>query len=114
MGVIMIELLLWVGLIFFFWAMRSRLHQIESEIETLGLFQGTPNNAGLRPQFDLPERLYEAIGSYMDAPIYRFAVFGGKQYQFDSVCPAGSLDGVQPSQRCIRPGLLYRPCNSQN
>lgn len=109
MEMMMIELLLWVGLVFFFWTLRNRLNQIETEIESIGVFATNQNMAAVGLRYDMPERVFDVIGSYMDAPIYRFAVFNGEQYQFDYIRPQ-ALDDLQPEHRCIRPGLLYRPC----
>ena len=36
MNVMLIELLLWVCLLLFFWAMKDGLNNIESDIESLG------------------------------------------------------------------------------
>lgn len=116
MDLVLIEIVLWVGLLFFFWALKEGLGHVESDIESLGLLQN-----GRQPllhrgsmHFDRPERVAERIGTYRDVPIYRFAVICGQEYQFDRVCPPDSGMALRAGERCLEPGLVYQasPTNS--
>ena len=112
MDLIAIELILWAGLIFFFWAMKDILNHIESDIEGLGLNLGQHvSNPSKHFHFDQPDRLTESIGNYMDAPIYRRAVIAGEEYQFDHIVPAGTTMIPRDEQRCLAPGLVYVRCS---
>ena len=107
MEIILIEVLLWAGLIFFFWALRDGLSNVESELEMQG--NGTVGN--LNPssiiRFDRAEKVSEPIGRYQDAPIYRYAVIGGKNYQFAYVLPLEQFASLESEFRCLAPGLVY-------
>lgn len=116
MDLVLIELVLWVGLLFFFWALKEGLGHVESDIESLGLLQNARQSFqrnGLR-QFVRPERVAEVIGSYRDAQIYRYAVIHGRVYQFDRVCPPESSMGLSEEERWVEPGLVYQACTVQN
>ena len=108
MEIILIELLLWAGLIFFFWALRDGLNQAEAEMETPEL--AFEQAISILPSFDRPDRLSEPIGRYRDAQIYRIAVFEGKSYQFQHILPWESLAFLVTGERCIAPGLVYAMC----
>lgn len=112
MDLILIELVLWVGLLFFFWALKEGLGQVESDIESLGLLQNGRQTAGHggRGNFEHPERVVEPIGSYRDAQIYRYAVICGQWYQFDRVCPPGISMALGAEERYVEPGLIYQAC----
>jgi hypothetical protein len=107
--VILIEVLLWAGLIFFFWALRDGLNRIESELEA------QPAGAGSAPrrshaQFDQADKVSEPIGRYRDTLIYRFAVIDGRHYQFAHVLPWESLAPLHAGERCLAPGVVYACC----
>ncbi|OWW22178.1 hypothetical protein [Noviherbaspirillum denitrificans] len=113
MDLVLLELVCWAGLLFFFWALKEGLGQVESDIESMGL---VPNGRGMMApngplRFDLPERVDELIGSYRDSQIFRYAVIQGRTYQFDRVCPPGSGMSVEPDERYVAPGLVYQECN---
>jgi hypothetical protein len=110
MEVMLLELVLWGGLLFFFWALKDGLSKVESDIESLGILQNAQSQGRIR--FYAPERVSEPIGSYGEAQIFRYAVFNGRLYQFDRVCPAGSGMTVDADERCIAPGLVYQECGN--
>jgi hypothetical protein len=105
MDIVLLELVLWAGLICFLWVMKDSLGKIESELEKSAA-QKTPAGAGRAAGQASPDRLSEPIGKLGDAIIYRFAVIDGKTYEFDCVS-AGTKAGLKPNQRCIPPGLIY-------
>ena len=107
MEIILIELLLWAGLIFFFWALRDGLNHVESELESLGSDGGIMSNRAFIVSFDRAETVSEPIGRYRDAPIYRYAVIDGKNYQFAHILPGESLLTLPGEERCLAPGLVY-------
>ncbi|MEN3365612.1 MAG: hypothetical protein V7606_2886 [Burkholderiales bacterium] len=113
MDVLLIELLLWCGLLFLFWALKDGLGQVESEMESFGLL-GSPQVAGAagRARYVHPEKLTEPIGSYKDAPIYRYATIDGRRYQFDRVTPAIASEVLNEEERCMEPGLVYVRCDA--
>ena len=108
--IILIEVLLWAGLIFFFWALRDGLNRIESELDA------RPSGARLlqarqsRTRFDQADKVSEPMGRYRDALIYRFAVIDGRRYQFMHILPWESLAALQAEERCLAPGLVYTCC----
>ncbi len=106
--IILIELLLWAGLIFFFWALRDGLNQAEAELE--GQERPLEHGISILPSFDRPDRLTEPIGRYRDAQIYRIAFFEGKAYQFQHILPWESFSFLMTGERCIAPGLVYAMC----
>lgn len=113
MDFLLIEILLWGGLLFFFWALKDGLSHVESDIESMGLMgnkrqdlhRGTASS-----RFVNPEHVTEPIGRYCDTQIYRYAVIEGKTYQFDRVCPAESGLTLDPDERWVAPGLVYQEC----
>lgn len=107
MEVILIELLLWAGLIFFFWALRDGLTHVESELDSQGAGAGIVVTPMSIVSFDRADTVSEPIGRYRDAPIYRYAFIGGKKYQFAHVLPWESPSTLQPDERCLAPGLVY-------
>ncbi|HYD95730.1 MAG TPA: hypothetical protein VEC01_10425 [Noviherbaspirillum sp.] len=115
MDLVLLEIVLWACLLFFFWALKEGLSQVESDIESLGLVTNTRNamaeKGGLR--FDQPERVEEPIGTWRDASIYRYAVIHGRTYQFDRICPPESGMKLDPDERCVAPGIVYQECSQQ-
>lgn len=113
MELILIELFLWAGLIFFFWALRDSLGQVETEIESLGLLdlrQVPPS--GKRWHYAHADHMRDPIGSFKNVPIYRYAVIDDDIYEFDHICPfeEGAMI-LQKDQRCVAPGLVYTHCS---
>lgn len=113
MDLVLIELLLWGGLIFFFWALKDGLGRVEADIESLGMIKAAnaPSvTAALPAGFARAERMEEPIGSYMGKEIYRFAIIGGKRYRFDRVQPPSLHIAIDADERFIEPGLVYQEC----
>lgn len=113
MDLVLIEIVLWIGLLFFFWALKEGLGHVESDIEALSLArQGRGTHDGMHPvSFHKAERVAEPIGSYRDMQIYRYAVIQGRTYQFDRVCPMDSGASIDADERCLAPGLVYQECS---
>lgn len=112
MEIILIELLLWAGLIFFFWALKDGLSNVESDIEAFGIHAPLPPSPR-NLHFDHPERVSEAIGSYQGEQIYHYATFCGEQFQYDHIVPAESDITLEEGQRCLEPGLIYVRCEDR-
>jgi hypothetical protein len=113
MDVLLIELVLWGGLLFLFWALKDGLGRVESDMEALGLFNGPQlAKAAMRSRFVRPEKMVEPIGRYKDEPIYRYAYIDGRRYQFDRVAPSGANEVLDEEERCMEPGLVYVRCES--
>lgn len=110
MDVLLLELVCWAGLIFFFWALKEGLGQVESDIESLSLVPNARHEASGRIRYDRPEQVEEPIGTYRDAQIYRYAVIHGRTYQFDRICPPDSGMKLEPDERCVAPGMVYQEC----
>lgn len=112
MDLVLIELLLWGGLVFFFWALKDGLGNVETDLESLGLLEKhrtlTRLSAGV--PYVRPERLFEPIGSYQDAQIHRYAIINGRKCQFDRVAPAQSGMMLDADEYCVEPGIVYREC----
>ena len=106
MDIVLIELVLWAGLIFFLWVLKDTLGNIESELD-----RAATQKAGAasmqRAGAAQPERLYEPIGSYGDTTIFRYAVIDGMTYEFECVSSLGPAISVAANQRYIAPGLVY-------
>ncbi|HXA48233.1 MAG TPA: hypothetical protein VNW52_11435 [Burkholderiaceae bacterium] len=107
MEIILIEVLLWAGLIFFFWALRDGLNNVESELDAQIPGTGVSLSPTSNLNYDCAEKVSEPIGRYRDAPIYRYAVIGGKNYQFAYVLPFEQFIDPQMECRCLAPGLVY-------
>lgn len=110
MEIQLLELVLWAGLVFFFWALKDNLGKVERDLESRTASRHPFGANPGRSLFSKADRLYEPIGSYRDHPIYRIIVVGGQRYCFDSVCPVPPQD-IDPGAVCIAPGLLYRLCS---
>lgn len=107
MNIVLIELILWTGLLFLFWALKDGLNKTESDIDMLGRRHGRASMRYWRPQ-----QVAELIGSYRGEQIYRYAVIDGQTYQFDHVCPAETEMPIDANERCVAPGLVYRECEA--
>jgi hypothetical protein len=111
MDAIFIQLVLWMCLIFFFWALKENLERVESDIDA-----GESSDSGKSDwrskdsRYVRPEKVIDPIGSYQDAPIYRYAIIEGKRYQFDHVSPSVEQATLPEQQRCLAPGLIYMEC----
>jgi hypothetical protein len=116
MDLVLIEILLWGGLIFFFWALKDGLGSVETDIESLGMIKNA-KLTGVSAQlgrFVSADELEERIGSYMGKDIYRYAIIGGKRYRFDRVHPPSMLIALEADERFIDPGLVYQECGEQS
>lgn len=104
MDIVLIELVLWAGLIFFLWVLKDTLGNFESELDRAAI-----NKAGAarKPGAARPERLYDPIGSYGGATIFRFAVIDGERFEFDYASSEGPDVSLGADQRYIPPGLVY-------
>ena len=109
MEIILIELLLWAGLIFFFWALKDGLSNVESDVETPRINAPVPTTL-IPMHYDRPERVSEAIGSYQGAQIYHYATFAGEKYEYDHIVATSGAVALVDGQRCIEPGLVYVRC----
>lgn len=110
MDAVVVELLLWAGLIFFLWVLKDTMGKLESDIEQS---RGVKKSAALCSRPSVRARVQsfsEPIGSYAGATIYQYAYIDGKTYRFEHVCPCEADLKLQPHQRFIEPGLLYSQC----
>jgi len=105
MDIVLLELVLWAGLICFLWAMKDSLGKIESELEKSAAQRAA--GRGLHGNDTAhADRLSDPIGRLGDATIYRFAMIDGQTYEFDHV--AASRDAtLATNQRWLPPGLVY-------
>ena len=104
MDIVLIELVLWAGLIFFLWVLKDTLGNFESELDRAGISKtGAPRKLGAAS----PERLYEPIGSYGGTIIFRYAMIDGERYEFDYASGGGLEISLGTNQRYIAPGLVY-------
>lgn len=110
MDIVLIELVLWAGLIFFLWVLKDTLGNFESEIDHAAAHQA---GAARKPGAAHPERLYEPIGSYGGATIFRYAVIDGERYEFDYASGGGPDISLAANQRYIAPGLVYARAPAQ-
>jgi hypothetical protein len=112
MDIVLLELVLWAGLICFLWVMKDSLGKIESELER----SATQKAAGRDFRGNdtaRADRLSEPIGRLGDATIYRFAIIDGQTYEFDHV--AVSKDApLAIHQRWLAPGLVYSRHDDMN
>lgn len=112
MNVMLIELLLWICLLLFFWAMKDGLNNIESDIESLGLIRNSPRAlpAQQETRYCRPQTVAEPIGSYRGEQIYRYVVIEDRRYQFDRICAVEGAETINDGERCVEPGLVYLEC----
>lgn len=110
MDIVLIELVLWAGLIFFLWVLKDTMGTFESEID----HPATSKAGAIRqPGTANPERLYEPIGSYGETTIYRYAVIDGERYEFDYASGGAPGASLAANQRYISPGLVYSKAPAQ-
>jgi hypothetical protein len=111
MDLMLIELVLWGGLLFFIWALKDGLGKVESDIESVGMLSRSGARAPkCRFQYYRPEQASEPIGSYLDNDIFRYVVIEGRRYEFNRIRPDGSDMAVDADERCVVPGLVYQEC----
>jgi hypothetical protein len=110
MDAVMIELLLWAGLILFLWMLKDTMGKLESDIEHSGRTVPLSGKIGRIPRQSQAEKLLDPIGRYRDMPIYRYAVIDGRTYEFSHVCAGCSGAPIDSGMRCIEPGLMYLEC----
>ena len=110
MDIVLIELVLWAGLIFFLWVLKDTLGNFESELERAATNKAS---AARKPGTVCPERLYEPIGSFGGATIFRYAVIDGDRYEFDYASSEGPGVSLGVDQRYIAPGLVYAASPAQ-
>ncbi|MDB5824429.1 MAG: hypothetical protein JWR21_3133 [Herminiimonas sp.] len=110
MEIELLEILLWAGLIFFFWALKENLGNVEADLQKIEEAKLRAARNPPKPRFVSPDGLSEPIGHYRDATIYGFAIIAGRRFRFDSICPLGSVT-LSPDQACLPPGLLYVACD---
>jgi hypothetical protein len=116
MDLMLIELVLWGGLLFFLWALKDGLGRVETDIESLGMMSnmGKPlqNTGPIR--YYRPDDVDEQIGSYLGSTIYRYVVIDGRRYEFDRISAADSGASIASDERCVVPGLVYQECASRS
>jgi len=104
MDIVLIELVLWAGLIFFLWVLKDTLGNFESELDRAAISKA---GAARKPGTASPERLYEPIGSYGGTTIFRYAMIEGERYEFDYASSEGAGVSLGADQRYLAPGLVY-------
>ena len=104
MDIVLLELVLWAGLIIFLWILKDTLGKFEAEIDHVA--RNRPD-AAPKPGLVEPDGLYEPIGSYGGATIFRYAVIDGKKYEFDYATSEWPNLSLRADQRLIAPGLVY-------
>ena len=106
METLLIQIVLWIGLVFIFWVLRENLSGVESDIESEALPGSEMTPLVKSSPFDHAEQLMDAIGTYMENPIYRYAIINGIRCRFAHVMPSGGIP-LESGQRCLAPGLVY-------
>ncbi|HEY8609477.1 MAG TPA: hypothetical protein VIM12_20365 [Noviherbaspirillum sp.] len=112
MDLVLLELILWVGLLFFFWALKEGLGRVEADIESLGVANARRTFRSGASDFCRPDQVADQIGTYRDMPIFRYVMIQGRAYQFDRVCLPECRDEVDKDERCVAPGLVYQECRA--
>jgi hypothetical protein len=110
MDVLLIELVLWGGLLFFFWALKDGLGRVETDLDALGLLDGRQRSGDAAERFVQPDDMADPIGTYQGQPIYRYVLVNGRRYQFDRVLPYTPSGRLDDEELYVRPGLVYLPC----
>jgi hypothetical protein len=110
MDMLLIEIILWGGLLFLFWAMKDGLGKVETDIEPWALSKDSPNRMPL--SFAIPDAVSEVIGSYQDAAIYRYITIQRQRYVFDHIQLAAEKNFLPENKRCVAPGLIYVQCST--
>lgn len=105
MDIVLLELVLWAGLICFLWVMKDSLGKIESELERSAAQKAAGHGSRGNDTAHV-DRLSEPIGRLGDATIYRFAIIDGQTFEFDHVA-VGKDAALPDNQRWLPPGLVY-------
>lgn len=108
MNVLLIELVLWSGLLAFIWALRERPGKVEADIETSNGARRHPRVPKPKGKMAIPDQRRELIGRYQNHDIYRFIVVQGEAHGFDRVCPPSTKSTACVDELYVRPGLIYR------
>lgn len=116
MDLMLIELVLWGGLLFFIWALKDGLGKVESDIESIGMLNRLRQSGGKqrRAVYHEPEQASDPIGNYLGRKIYRYVVIEGCRYEFSRVQPEGMESALEADERCVVPGLIYQQCPAGN
>lgn len=115
MDLLLLELLLWGGLLFLLWTLKDSLGKVESDLDSLALLEtGVRSGRCAQPvRYAHAEKLADEVGTYLNQPIFRYALIDGKTYQFDSVQPPAAIQPMlRADERCLAPGLIYIACES--
>lgn len=116
MNIVLLEILLWAGLLYFFWSLRENLGKIEEIIDDPARQQAAKlaKNQALDP-YCKADQLVEPIAAYMGHTIHQYAFSGGRRYRFDCILsrdemlpPHAVTSGVR--SLILAPGLLYMEC----
>jgi|GEM_PF-739665 len=110
----LLELILWIGLVFFFWALKDNLGHVESDIDAAAVLKRGKAGHMNHSLFVNPDQVIEPIGCYQECQIYRFAIVNGTTYRFDHILPAGTVPLVGEDRCCLAPGLVYVACAAQH
>lgn len=113
MDFVLLELLLWAGLLFYLWALKDKLGGVESSLELEAQRKDRVAAETNRLVFTQAQRLLEPIGTYQECQIYRFAVVSGKTYEFSYVLPDATTERLGPQHCYLAPGLVYVECALQ-
>jgi len=107
MDFLLIELILWGGLLFLFWALKDGLEQVESDIKS----SRVPTKLDGHSEYALPEAVSDRIGTYRDKPIFRYAIIKGRDYQYDRIRFVDDHSRLKENECCVEPGLVYVKCD---
>jgi hypothetical protein len=108
--ILLLQLILWFGMLFLIWALKDSLGGVESTIDNAGDPPRPPFESPAEFRFSRAEQVREPIGSYDGAQIFRYARIEGKNYQFEHICVNGQPAPLGEGQRCLAPGLVYSEC----
>jgi hypothetical protein len=106
---LLLQVILWFGMLFLLWVMKDSLGKVETTIE---------NNAGLHPpnfepvpviSFSRADKVMDPIGIFQGQEIFRYARIDGRHYEFDHIC-VNAHASLLKHQRCLAPGLVYSEC----
>lgn len=112
-GAMLIEIILWAALIFFLWALRENLGDVEKElIDAQAAKAREIASIALSQRFVRPDAVAEPIGRYRDATIHARMSTGGRQYQFDYVCAPERCPPLRQDQCYVAPGIVYVRCDA--
>ena len=107
--------LLWCGFIVLLAAIFSGMSNIElaEETDNWASAPARSPDPSDEPSFDAPQACTEAIGRYMDAPIFASIFIDNAEYVFDHVLPPRAAWSPAAGERCVAPGIVYvRPARA--